>query len=70
LTIIEGGEIKILRFLNSTLIEFENRCSHYGNNLEIVNCADDEMKYVNLKVSGFIDGSGNFNFFANNLVEV
>jgi hypothetical protein len=70
LKINEGSEIKTLRFLNSSLIEFENRYSHHGNNLEIVNCADDGMEYVNLKVSGFINGSGNFNFFASNLVEV
>jgi hypothetical protein len=66
----ESGKIKSLKFLNSSSIEFESRFSHHGNNLEIVNCADDGMEYVNLKISGFIDGSGNFNFFANNIIEI
>ena len=70
LKINESGEIKVLKFLNASLIEFENRFSHHGNNLEIANCADDGMEYVNLRVSGFIEGSGNFYFFANNLVEI
>ena len=70
LTITENGEIKVLKFLNAGLIEFENRFPHHGNNLEIVNCADDGMEFVNLRVSGLIDGSGNFSFFANNLIEV
>lgn len=69
LKILENGEIRILRFLNTDLIEFENRFSHYGNNLEIANLANDGMEYVNLSVRGFIEGSGNFRFFANNLVE-
>ena len=70
LTVLENDNTRILRFLNSSLIEFENRYSQHGNNLEIVNCADDGMEYVNLRVSGYIDGSGNFSFFANNLIEV
>ena len=69
LTISENGEVKILRFLNVSSIEFESQYSHHGNNLDKVNCADGGMEYVNLKVSDFIDGTGNFNFFANNLVE-
>ncbi len=70
LKINESGKIRVLKFLNASLIEFENRYSNHGNSLEIVNCADDGMEYVNLRVSGFIDGSGNFSFFANNLIEV
>jgi hypothetical protein len=69
LTINEKGEMKVLSFLNVSLIEFESRFSHHGNNLETVNCADDGMEYVNLRVSGFIDGSGNFSFFANNIIQ-
>ncbi len=69
LTIDEKGEMKVLRFLNVSLIEFESRFSHHGTNLEIVNCADDGMEYVNLRVSGFIDGSGNFSFSANNIIQ-
>lgn len=70
LTLTESNEVKSLKFLNASLIEFENRYSHYGNNLQIVNCADDGMEYVNLRVSGFIDGSGNFSFFASELIEI
>ena len=69
LTIDESGNIKVLKFLNVSLIEFESRFSHHGNNLEIFNCADDGMEYVNLRVSGFIENSGNFSFFANNVSE-
>lgn len=70
LTIDESGKVKVLKFVNASLIEFESRFSHHGNNIEIVNCADDGMEYVNLRVSGFIDGSGNFSFVANNIIEV
>ncbi|HEX8638927.1 MAG TPA: hypothetical protein VF692_12740 [Pyrinomonadaceae bacterium] len=70
LIIDENGEIKVLRFLNASLIEFESRFSHHGNDLQIVNLTDDGMEYVNLSVSGFIEASGNFSFFASNLIEV
>lgn len=70
LTINESKKIKVLRFIDTSLIEFENRFSHHGNNLQVTNLADDGMESVNLKISGFIEGAGNFSFFANNLIEV
>ena len=70
LTLKENGEIKVLRFSKSSQIEYENRYSNHGNNLEITNCEDSGMEIVNLKVSGFINGSGNFSFWAENMMEV
>ena len=70
LTVKENDGMTVLRFLNVGQIEFESRFTQHGGNLEITNCANDGMEYVNLKISGSIEGAGNFSFWANDVIEI
>lgn len=70
LTLKENDGLTVLHFSNVSQIEFESRYSQHGGNLEITDVASNGMEYVNLMISGFIDGAGNFRFWANNIIEV
>jgi hypothetical protein len=70
LTLKENNEIKILRFLNISGIEYESRYSNYGKCLQITDCSGDQMEIVKLKISGYVLDLGNFSFWAENVFEI
>lgn len=70
ITLKENDEIKVLRFLNPSQIEFESRYSRDEHILGIYDLSDSGMEYVNLKVEGTVTALGNFSFWAEDVFEI
>lgn len=70
LTLIDGEEIRVFRFLRPSQIEIDSRYSQHSFGLKIMDMYEGQLEYVNLFVNGHLENVGDFSFWARDIIDI